>query len=144
MKVKFDRVTINVKNLEEAKRFFSELFETTFEDQPEEMLRGDIKLEITPPPDTFVKFRFAVSPIGIELFEPHPQVETEGIRNVTWRVDNIEDVREEMRKRGARHVFDAKCGGWKEAVYSADDMYGVRTVFNEYKGDSVMKSILKK
>ena len=71
MKVKFDRVTINVKNLEEAKRFFSELFETTFEDQPEEMLRGDIKLEITPPPDTFVKFRFAVSPIGIELFSSY-------------------------------------------------------------------------
>ena len=144
MKMKFDRITINVKNLEKAKKFFSELLETTFENEPEELLSGKISLEITPKPDTFVKFRFAISPIGIELFEPYPTVEKEGVRNVTWRVDNIEEAREEMKKQGIKHVFDAKAGAWKEAVYSADDIHGVRWVLNEYPGSSVMKAIVMK
>ena len=140
MKIKFDRVTINVKDLEEAKRFFSELFDTTFEDMPDEIAE---KIEITPRPDTFVKFKFAVSPLGIELFQPDPPPEKEGVRNVTWRVDNIEKAREEMRKQGIGHVLDMKCRGWKEAVYRADDMHGVRWVFNEYEGDSVIKAMLQ-
>ena len=144
MKAKFDRVTFNVKNLEEAKKFFAELFDTTFEDMPEELEKGDLKFEITPAPDSFVKFRFAISPIGIELFEPYPTVEQEGVRNVTWRVDNMEEAKEEMKKRGIRHVFDLKCGGMKESVYSADDVHGVRTVLNEYKGDSMVKAMLQK
>ena len=138
MKVRFDRFTINVKNLDEAKKFFSELLETTFEDLPE-----GAKLEITPAPDSFVKFRFAVSPLGIELFEPDPPVEKEGVRNITWRVDNIEEAKEKIMKRGVSHLFDAKCGYWKESVFSTDGMYGVRTVFNEYRGDSVIRAMLQ-
>ncbi len=144
MKVKFDRVTINVKNLEKAKQFFSNLFETTFEDMPEPILRGDVKIEHNPPPDSFTKRRFAVSPIGIELFETDPPVEKEGVRNVMWRVDNLEKAKEEMKRKGIRHLFDARCGTWKEAIYSADDVHGVRWVLTEYKGDSVFKAMLQK
>ena len=143
MKLKLDRVTINVKNLEEAKRFFSELLETTFEDMPEEMVSGKLKIEISPPVKDF-KFRFAVSPIGIELFETDPPVAVEGVRNVTWRVEDIEEAMEEMKKRGIGHVFDARCGSWKEAVYKAEDVHGVRWVLNEYKGDSIMKAMVQK
>ncbi|OGP94303.1 MAG: hypothetical protein A2157_02110 [Deltaproteobacteria bacterium RBG_16_47_11] len=143
MKLKLDRMTINVKNLEEAKRFFSELLETTFEDMPEEMVKGRQKIEISPPAPDF-KFRFAVSPIGIELFETDPPVAVEGVRNVTWRVENIEQAREEMKKRGIERVFDARCGSWKEAVYKAEDVHGVRWVLNEYEGESVMKAMGRK
>ena len=140
VRIKFDRVTINVKDLDEAMRFFSKLFDTTFEELPEEVTK---RIEITPRPDSFVKFRFAVSPIGIELFQPDPPPEKEGVRNVTWRVDNIEKAREEMGKKGIGHVLDMKCGKWEEAVYRADDMHGVRWVFNEYAGDSVIKALLQ-
>jgi len=143
MKLKLDRVTINVKNLEKAKEFFSDLLETTFEDMPEEMVDGSLKLEIIPQEKDF-KFRFAVSPIGIELIETDPPVDVEGIRNVTWRVKNIEEARKEMERRGIGHVFDAQCGNWKEAVYRAEDMYGVRWVLNEYEGDSVIKAMIEK
>lgn len=144
MKVKFDRVTINVRNLETAKQFFSELLETEFEDLPEEILSGTLKVEYSPPPDNFGKRRFAISPVGIELFETEPPVEKEGVRNVMWRVDNLEQAKEEMKRRGIRHLFDAKCGRWQEAIYSADDMYGVRWVLTEYEGDSVFEAMLKK
>ena len=140
MKARFDRVTINVKNLEEAKAFFSNLLKTTFEDQPDGILE---KIEIIPRPDSFVKFKFAISPIGIELFQPDPPPEKEGIRNITWRVHDIEDAKEEMREKGISHVFDMKCGGWKEAVYSEADMHGIRWVLNEYGGDSVFKAMLQ-
>ncbi len=144
MKIKFDRVTINVKNLEESKKFFSDLLNTTFEDEPEEFLSGKIDFIITPKPDSFLKFRFAVSPIGLELFEPYPTIEKEGVRNVTWRVDDIQEAMKEMTKRGFKPVFETRAGAWKEAVYSADNMHGVRWVLNEYPGNSVMKSILMK
>lgn len=143
MKLKLDRVTINVKNLEEAKKFFSELLETTFEDMPEEMVDGRLKLEIIPPMKDF-KFRFAISPLGIELFETTPPVEVEGVRNVTWRVENIEEAKREMSLRKIGHVFDARCGRWKEAVYRAEDMYGVRWVLNEYEGESVIRAMVQK
>ena len=47
MKLKLDHVTINVKNLEEARSFFSELLETTFVEKPAEWYekrdKGEIK-----------------------------------------------------------------------------------------------------
>jgi catechol 2,3-dioxygenase-like lactoylglutathione lyase family enzyme len=143
MKIKLDRVTINVKNLEESKKFFSKLLNTTFEDEPVEFLNGKIEFKIEPKPDNFAKFKFAVSPIGIELFEPYPPPEKEGIRNVTWRVEDIDEAREEMKQSGIRRVFDTQAGSWRESVYSADDMHGVRWVLNEFPGKSVMKAILK-
>ncbi len=140
MKLRFDRVTINVKNLEKAKSFFSELLETTFEDVPEEIAKGKIKLEFTPDDREF-KFRFAVSPMGIELIETDPPVEVEGLRNVTWRVDDIQQAKEEMKRRGIAHVLDLRCGNWKEAIFN---VYGVRWVLNEFEGDSVFKAMVQK
>lgn len=140
MKLKLDRVTINVKNLEEAKSFFSNLLETTFEDMPEEIATGKVKFQIFPAAKEF-KFRSAVSPIGIELIQTEPPVAMEGVRNVTWRVDNIDQAREEMKRKGMEHIFDAQCGGWRESVYS---VYGVRWVLNEFKGDSIHEAMVKK
>ena len=139
MKVKFERVTIKVKNLEKAVDFFSDLLETTFDIQPEEP-----KHEFTPAPDAYTKCRAAISPIGIELFEPDPVVEEEGVWNMTWRVDDLEKAKEDMREKGIRHLFDIKCGRWKETVYSPDDMYGVRWDLDKYEGDSAFKAMLRK
>jgi predicted enzyme related to lactoylglutathione lyase len=137
MKAILDRVTIDVKNLDEAKKFFSKLLNTTFEDEPEGMT-----YEITPSPTTPFKFRYAISPIGIELFEMDPPVEVEGVRNVTWRVENMDEAKEELEGLGISHVFDNRCGGIKEAVYSG--VYGVRWVLNEYEGESFIKALAKK
>lgn len=143
MNLKFDRITINVRNLEEAKKFFSSLLGTTFEDMPEEIAQKRVKIEITPPVEG-LEFRFAISPIGIELFETHPPVAVEGIRNITWKVEDIQEARREMKEKGVGLVFHSQCGGWKESVYKAEDMYGVRWVLNEYQGDSVIKALAGK
>ena len=140
MKLKLERVTLNVRDLETAKEFFSQLLNTTFEDFPE----NTTSLEIIPKPDNFIKFRAAISPMGIELFESFPKVEHEGIRNVTWRVDDMQEAQEEMKKRGIQHVYDIKWGRLKETIYSADDMYGVRWVLNEFPGDSAIKAAREK
>jgi catechol 2,3-dioxygenase-like lactoylglutathione lyase family enzyme len=139
MKLRLDRVTISVKNLEKAKRFFSDLLETTFEDVPEEIGKAKTKFKFTPADKEF-RFRFAVSPMGIELIETDPPVEVEGLRNITWRVDDIKQAREEMRRKGIGHVLDLRCGGWKEAIFN---VYGVRWVLNEYEGDSVFKAMVQ-
>lgn len=134
MKTKLERVTIDVKNLDEAKKFFSKLLNTTFEDEP-----VGIEYSITPIPPSPFKFRYAISPIGIELFETDPPVEMEGVRNITWRVDNIEKAKKELENLGINRVFDNQCGGIKEAVYS--NVYGIRWVLNEFKGDSFIKAL---
>ncbi|MFC1929668.1 VOC family protein [Chloroflexota bacterium] len=152
MKLKFERVTINVKNLEEAKRFFSDLLETPFVGKPaafyEKIDKGEIKYETDIPPDAppTEKFTFknAVShDLGIELFEQDPPPPRFGVRNITWRVDDIEKAKEEMKKKGIRLLGARKCGHWKEAVFSADDMYGVRWVLNEYEGPNVFEAQIR-
>ncbi len=151
MKLKFDRITINVKDLEKAKKFFSGLLDTRFQDKPddfdEQLRKRGLKYEkipgpAAPPPGKF-SYKAATTP-GIELFCPDPPAATDGIRNVTWRVDDMDKAMAEMKKRGIRLVHEIRCGGWREAVYAADDVYGVRWVLNEYKGDSIWDAMLGK
>jgi len=151
MKLEFDRITINVRNLEEAKEFFSDLLETTFQDKPadfdEQLSRRGLKYDkipgpAAPPPGKF-SYTAATVP-GIELFCPDPPAAAAGVRNVTWRVDDMDKAMAEMEKKGIRLVHEIRCGGWREAVYIADDMYGVRWVLNEYKGHSIWDAMLEK
>ena len=138
MKMKLERVAINVKNLDEAKKFFSDLLNTTFEDLCDSSL-----MKVTPTPPEAFKRRSALSPIGIELYETDPPVEKEGVRNITWRVDNMEEAKEWHKKRGIRQIREIKVGTFTSAVFSPDDVYGVRWAVEEYHGKTVREAQLK-
>ena len=46
----------------------------------------------------------------------------------------MEQAKAEMERRGIRPIAENRCGRWKEAVFCAEDMYGVRWVLCEYEG----------
>ena len=80
--------------------------------------------------------RFAASPVGIELFQTIPPPEKEGIRSVAFRVDNIEEAKERFQEKGIRMVSHETIGGFKGAIFSADDLHGMRLILCEYHDES--------
>ncbi len=139
MKAKFEHMTFAVRDIEAAKRFFADLLGATFEDQPEEA-----KLEFIPRADKYVGFKSAMSSIGLELFQTDPLPEKEGVWNTTWRVDDIEAAKKECIAKGLRHLYDVRCGAWKEAVFAAETVHGVRFVLNEFPGNNIFKAMVAK
>lgn len=100
-----DHVGVAVRDLEEAKAFYAETFglvtvhEETNEDQGvrEAMLAvgdGDTQLQLLAPltPD---------SPIGRFLERHGP-----GIQQLAYRVRDVEDAAEQLRRRGLRVLYD--------------------------------------
>jgi predicted enzyme related to lactoylglutathione lyase len=123
MKVeKLDKVVITVRNLEQAKKFFGELFETTF------IEIGEVKQGISG-----VVARPAITPFGLELLQRiDPPSEAFGITAFHLKVKDIEAVRSELRQKGYEPVAEIKIKRLKELVYVVE---GVRIAFVEYQGD---------
>lgn len=143
MKVeKLDRVAINVKNLDEARRLFSDLFSTKFTMSPLDTLEKTEHAERNSGETKFSKIAF--SPIGLELIETSPPCEEEGLRSFHLKVSNLEEAKAEMVKKGVRLVSEFRHGGLKEAIFNRGDLHGVRLVLVEYDAPDVMSAILQK
>ena len=146
---KIDRVVIHVKDLAKAERLFSDLFKTTFDEYADRIMRGEVKREriLTEYADPSFEERglkVAHSPIGLELIETIPGVENEGIRSIVLKVPNLDEAKAEMRKKGIRLLLEVKLGGLREAIFSPDDLHGVRLCLAEYQTPTVMEAILQK
>lgn len=61
----------------------------------------------------------------------------EGFRNVHFRVDNMEHAIAELSGRGLRLVRHFVVGRMKEAIFAAEDLYGIRVCLLEYQGSSL-------
>jgi len=143
MKVeRLDRVAINVQNLDEAQKFFSDLLGTKFEMSPIETLEK--KEHIASTSDGTVFKGIAFSPIGLELIETSPPCKEEGLRSFHLKVSDLEEAKAEMKRKGVRLVAEFRHGGLKEAIFSRDDLRGVRLVLVEYHAPDVMSAILQK
>lgn len=127
MKVeKLDHVVILVRDLDEAIRFFSELFETEF------TIVGDFK---------FADVKSAIDPLGIELAQPltpdgsaakRLERNGEGLADIALKVENLEKAMAEMESRGIRVVAKLDLGSVKEAVLHPKDTHGVMIALTEY------------
>ncbi len=114
---KLDRVSIAVKNLDEACSYYGNLLGTHFD-----------KLEVDISPGAHVTV--GVSPMGIELVEQNsPRTGQEGIRSIVLKTENIRDTAEEMKAKGFEPVGRVDAGDLKEVVYN---VRGVRLAFAEY------------
>ena len=139
-----DGVAINVKNLDEAVKLFSGILETTF------VSLADVKVEktVTEHADSTLdgtKQEIFVDRTGfLALVELDPPVEKEGVRSLRFKVPNIEQARAEMKQKGVRHTADAKVGSMKEAMFSTDDLHGVRLILNEYAAPTFVDAMLEK
>ncbi|MBI4295171.1 MAG: hypothetical protein HY669_03290 [Chloroflexi bacterium] len=135
MKMEFDRINISVKDLDQGIEKFSKLFSTTFEKIA--FTGPGVKLVPSEQGDPFHPQGVllnppAVSPIGLMLM-PARAGEKEGIRSISFKVPDLEKAKAEAKALGIRHLMDAYWpGGLKEAVFSADDVHGVRLCLVEY------------
>ena len=110
-----DQVTINIKNLEERVKLFSETLGITFL-PPRDVTVGDTRL------------RFAWSPLGLGLVESHPS-EPEGFRAIGLKIENLAEVKEKMSKLGIKPLLEVERENFREAHYT---LGGVRFSIAEY------------
>ena len=137
MKVeKLDRVAMNVEDLDKAIAFFSDLLGITFDKLPS-------------PPG--MRSQVAISPSGLELLEmglealeDQTPIQKEGVYCFHFKVDNLEQAKEEMKKKGVRLIREITLGTLKEAVFCRDDLHGAVIVLVEYTKPKVIEAILER
>ena len=140
MEMRIESLCCNVKDLDEAIAFFSDLFDTEFVNPTEIIEKNHIKVDNTIVKEniglgsTAGRCVFAVSPIGIELFQAIPPVEKEGMRGIAFRVSDIEKAKEKLQNKGIRMLQYETIGGFKGATFLADDLHGIRLTLWEYEG----------
>ena len=139
---RLDRVAINVRSIEETQKFFSDLLGTKFEMSPLETLEKEEHVVSTSDGTVFKGIAF--SPIGLELIETSPPCKEEGLRSFHLKVSDIEEAKAEMKRKGVRLVAEFRHGGLKEAIFSREDLHGVRLVLVEYDAPNVISAIRQK
>ncbi len=143
---KLEPVGVNVKNLNEAVKLFSDILGTTFVNHTEEAQKGE--KTVTEHADrTFeeTKFKVATDRTGyLTLIESIPPREKEGVRSLRFKVPNLEQAKAEMKQKGIRLLGEAKQGGAKVAIFSPDDLHGVRLVLMEYEAPTLVDAFLQK
>ena len=141
---KLEFVAVDVKNLDEAVKLWSDILGTTFIDL------ADVRDEraITEAADrTFeeAKQRCAVEQTGfIELIESTPPVEKEGLRTLVLKVSNLEQAKAEMKQKGIRIAADKQFAGAKEVIFNAADLNGVRLCLVDYEAPTFVDAMLQK
>ena len=139
---KLDRVAIHVNDIEEAIALFSSVLGTRFDMAPREGVKR--KKTITEHANRAFeesRNRVAISPEGIELVEmPKPQP-PEGLRSFHLKVSNIEEAKAEMQAKGIRLTAYLELGGLKEAIFSPEDLHGVRLVLVEYDAPDAISAM---
>jgi catechol 2,3-dioxygenase-like lactoylglutathione lyase family enzyme len=143
---KLERVVIAVKNLDDAERLFHDLFGIKFFRTAEKIARGEIKRKrrVTEYGDRALSSfqrKPAFSSEGIELLETMPPAEKEGMSSCAFKVANLEEAKAAMKKKGIRLVEELEFGGVKEAIYTPEDLHGLRLVLIEYDAPDLVAAI---
>lgn len=149
MKVeRMEVVGVNVKDLDKAMKLFSEILEIDFRAF---RFGQDVKVEsaATDAADAatldFSGTRIAIDRTGyLELIQSTPATETEGFRNMHFKVSNLEEAKAELKAKGIRLIADTKVGGLKEAIFHPDDLHGVRLCLIEYTAPSMIEALMQK
>lgn len=78
----------------------------------------------------------------LELIQSHPPTTHERVRNVHFKVDDIEESIEEMRLKGYRLVANLRIGRMREAIFGARELRGLRMCLVQYDGPSMVEAML--
>ena len=128
MKVeKIDRVGINVKDFDKARKLFADLLGPEF-DEPTEVKEMDMKtthhtlgLELAGP----------INPDG--PFAKSIEKKGEGFSFIAFKVSNLEEAVAEMQSHGIRIAGRLASGGVRLANCNPKDTFGVSIQLAEYK-----------
>ncbi|MBA7657955.1 hypothetical protein ES703_65898 [subsurface metagenome] len=140
---KLESVGVNVKNLDEAVELFSDILDTTFVilGAAESKQKKTVTEHATHTLEG-AKLRGAMDRRGfLELLESTPPVEKEGLRNIRFKVPNIEEAKAEMQQKGIRLIADVKAGGSNLAIFNPEDLHGIRLVLTEYETPTQIDAI---
>ncbi|MES2482273.1 MAG: VOC family protein [Pseudomonadota bacterium] len=148
MKVeKIEVFGIDVKNLEKAMTFFSEVFNIEFQHfrlgqdiavQPSAVDAADAKQ-----PDLSAT-RIAIDKRGFfELIETKPEPKREGNRNIHFKVSDMDEAKTELQRRGVRVVADHRVGGLREVILHPDDVFGIRLCLIEYNAPTMIEALMQ-
>ena len=142
---KMDLVAVDVDNLEEAMRFFSDILGVTFVNLgPPNIQKATTEHTPSPTYET-AKLKIAMDRRGfLELIESDPPVGKEGLRNIHFKVPDIEKAKAEMEQKGARLIADIRIGGLKEAIFSPEDCHGIRFCLVEYDTPTLVDATLQR
>ena len=154
---KLDRIDMYVENIDEAKEKFSKLLGITFEEIPFEEVEP-FKQELGPKAlalgevatePTGGGMRVAISPAGLELIEGADIIstmpgQTEGIRNMHFKVTDYEEAMAEMEEKGVPLLYDLTLGKLREAIYNPDDLNGDMMGLVWYPTATAMEAIKTK
>lgn len=66
----------------------------------------------------------SISPEGLELIETSPPCAEEGIRSYHLKVSDLNEAMARMEEKGVHKLTVFTFGNMREAVYSAEDLYG--------------------
>ena len=140
---RMEYIGVVVDNLEEGVRRFSEVFGYDFDIVDTTTL--DIQATDGDIPDAKAPtggMRLALDKSGVfELVEVAGM--EEGFRNIHFRVDDMDEAIADLSSKGLRLVRHFVVGGMREAIFNAEDMYGIRVCLLEYEGPSVAAAMLK-
>lgn len=142
---KLELVGVNVTDLDQAVADFTEIFGCEFEvfDVP-----SGLDIESLPVDDT--------SPKNIDLSHNHRAAldrggkwelvevpaELEGVRNVHYKVDDLDKAIATLTGKGLKLVSHYRVGFAREAVFIGDRLHGVRLALLQYDGDIAVDPVL--
>jgi len=134
---KIDRVGILVSDLDKAKHFFGDLFETEFAST------GEIEQ---------LDLKAVVDPSGIELVAPLTtggfiaktlQTRGPGLITISLKVANLDDAMKEIKSRGIGIIFHDENEKYKAVVLHPKDTLGVMIELVEYQAEHGIVRVMK-
>ena len=154
MAIDIERVEVlgvNVRDLPKAEELFSRLFGLDFKSivlGGSDIATESIPLasgELTPDPNSVQagKIPLAIDAAGVlELIETPEGQQPNTVRNIHFKVADIEAAIAEMQANGVRVLGNLRTGGVREVIFHPDDLFGVRICFVQYSGPSMIESML--
>ncbi|MFC2017525.1 VOC family protein [Chloroflexota bacterium] len=147
---KIEGVSVNVKNLDEAVKLFSDILGITFVDFTDVPAEKTVTEHADRPFEQAKTGKGGGMKVALDragymmLIEMDPPLEKEGLRTLRFKVPNLEQAKAEMKRKGIRLLAEAKVGGMREAIFSHDDLHGIRLVFQEYEAPTLVDAVLQK
>ena len=126
---RIDHISVFVKDLDKAIKFFSELLGTQFP-EPWETKSFDIKETLGPLPFC-LNLCTPLTPSG-EAAKIMEQM-GEGVSMISFKVPSLEEAVAEMKSRGIRMLVREPFGDAEYAVFHPQDTFGVMIELVEYK-----------
>ena len=77
----------------------------------------------------------------MELIQTSPPVDDEGMRNIHFKVSDIDAAVAHLRSQGFRVVANMRIGGLREAVFDSSQLHGMRMCLVEYDAPSMIEAM---